>query len=94
VIRPFGDFPRGRFRSRGVKCDESLSTSMVWQCALDRRIGPDFHHRPIGPDAGRASAATTLTLAGNPAAASRAVPEKRRASAQLSPSSEMPFASR
>ena len=60
--------------------------------AIDRRIGQISIIVRSGPMPARASAAATLTLAGNPTAASRAVPEKTSLG-PLSPSSEMPFAS-
>src|SRR5215510_735011 len=93
VIRPVLGFSDGIFSIDRVNRAESLSTSMVWQLrstAGSAQISTVVRSGPI-PASDRAAA--TLTLAGNPAAASRAVPANTRL-AVLRPSTEMRFASR
>src|SRR5436190_22969255 len=93
VIRPVLGFSEGIFSIARVNRAESLSTSMVWQ--LRSMVGSAQISIMVrsGPMPAIDSAAATLTLAGNPAAPSLAVPLNTRLG-PLMPSSEMPLASR
>src|SRR5262249_51365094 len=91
VIRPVRGLSEGIFSIETVKRAESLSTSTVWQLRStdgSAQISATVRSGPIP-----ARPAPTLPLAGNPAAASRAVPENTSLGS-FSPSTEMPFASR
>src|SRR5262249_41543695 len=70
VIRPVRGFSEGTFSIARVKCDESLSTSMVWQLRSTEGSAQISIIVRSGPMPARANAATTLTLAGNPPRAS------------------------
>src|SRR5262249_11815113 len=93
VIRPVRGLSEGIFSIETVKRAESLSTSTVWQLRSTDGLAHISDTVRSGPIPASASAAATLTLAGNPAAASRAVPENTSLGS-FSPSTEMPFASR
>ena len=78
VIRPVLGFSEGTFSIDSVKRAQSLSTSMVWQLRSTVGSAQISINVRSGPMPASESAAATLTLAGKPAAASRAVPQKTR----------------
>jgi len=66
------------FSIASVNFAESASTSMAWQLRVTAGSAQISMVVRSGPMPASDSAATTLTLAGKPAAASRAVPEKHQ----------------
>ncbi len=93
MIRPVFGFSEGMFSIASENRAESESTSIRWQL----RVTPGSAQISIvvrsGPMPASASAATTLTFSGKPAAASRAVPVKMHYAA-LRPATEMPLRTR
>src|SRR5262249_34609019 len=90
TILPVFGFSDGTFSIDNENRAESASTSMVWQLRVTPGSAQISMMVRSGPMPASDSAATTLTLAGKPAAASRAVPLNTRF-ASLRPSTEMPF---
>src|SRR4029079_19036994 len=93
VIRPVLGFSEGAFSMDKWKFAESLCTSIIWQFRSMAGASQIAMVVRSGPIPARERAAATLTLAGNPAAASRALPEKTRL-ASFNPSTEMSWAKR
>src|ERR1043166_2368964 len=93
TILPVFGFSDGTFSIESVNDAESASTSIRWQLRV--LLGPAQLSISVrsGPMPASASAATTLTFAGKPAAASRAVPENT-SFASFRPSIEILFATR
>ena len=87
---PVFGFSEGMFSIVIENVAESDSTSMMWQLRVTAGSAQMSIVVRSGPMPASDSAAATLTFAGKPAAASRAVPLKTRFAA-FSPSTEMPF---
>src|SRR4051812_24848417 len=85
---PVFGFSDGMFSIDSVKRELSESTSMVWQFRVTAGSAQMSIMVRSGPMPASESAAATLTLAGNPAAASRAVP-LNTSFAVFRPSTEM-----
>src|SRR5262249_38827647 len=88
VIRPVRGFSEGTFSVARVKRAEARSPATVWQWGSTEGSAQFPIIVGWGPMPASAGAAATLTLGGNPAAPSRAVPEKTSLG-PLSPSSEI-----
>ena len=61
-----------------VKVKRAIGTTSMCVAVLHPRIGPDVDHGAIRPDPGERQRGRHILLAGNPAAAARAVPLKTR----------------